>query len=178
MQLQQLSSTQAPTPQRRLAQKQQPALAEDGFKPSEPPPEKGRTSWFHRTTGAIAGTAILATAGVALLGPLGNGMGGEGLIYPLAGMLVGGAVGLVSGIAAAGAAHSSEQKTSLYHRLTAAVSGAILGGVAGAALIGPMGNGMGGEGLKFVAEGLMLGSAVGTAGGALLAGHFPDRASG
>lgn len=118
---------------------------------------------------------MLAAAGTALLGPLGNGMGGDGLIYPIAGMLVGGAVGLVTGALAAGAAHSTEEKTSLYHRATGALSGALVGGIAGVTLFGPMGNGMGGDGLIYAALGLAGGGAVGAVTGTVLAGHFPDK---
>lgn len=32
-----------------------------------------KTLWFHRTTAAISGTAVVATAGAALIGALGNG---------------------------------------------------------------------------------------------------------
>ena len=148
----------------------------DGFSPAPEGPRQPKTSWFHRSTGAIAGGVVLAATGTALLAPLGNGMGGDGLIYPIAGMLIGGAVGLVSGALGAGAAHSTEQKTSLYHRATGALSGALLGGIAGVTLIGPMGNGMGGDGLIYAAAGLAGGSLAGTALGAFLAGRFPDKA--
>ncbi|MCW5868403.1 MAG: hypothetical protein KIS61_14175 [Candidatus Eremiobacteraeota bacterium] len=147
----------------------------DGFTPTPEGPNEPRTSWFHRSTGAIAGAAVLATAGTVLLTPLGNGMGGDGLIYPIAGMLIGGTVGLVTGALGAGAAHSTEEKTSLYHRATGAVSGALLGAIGGAFVVGPMGNGLGGDGLIYAAAGLAGGGALGAVTGTLLAGRFPDR---
>lgn len=172
MNIQKLSS---PPVLRTLKQNPKPPAPQDpdGFSPQ--PPREPKTSWFHRGTGAIAGSAVLATVGTALLGPLGNGIGADGLIYPIAGMLVGGAVGLVTGAMAAGAAHSTEEKTSFYHRATGALSGALVGGIAGLALIAPMGNGMGGDGLIYAALGLAGGGAVGAVSGTVLAGHFPDK---
>ena len=57
-----------------------------------------KTSLLHRATGTVAGAAAGAVLGTMLLGPAGNGMGADGLIYPLMGLaggtLAGGAGGL------------------------------------------------------------------------------------
>lgn len=146
----------------------------DGFQPSEPPEPK-QTSWFHRATGAVAGAATLGTAGLMLIGQLGNGMGSSGLIYPIYGLLGGAGCGLVAGAVAAGMASSNEEKTSLLHRGTAVIAGAVIGGVAGLALIGPAGNGRGADGLLYAAGGLLGGSLLGGIGLGIAAGRFPDR---
>ena len=147
----------------------------DQFQPQETPPEKTHTSWFHRATGAISGAATLATVGVMLIGPMGNGMGGNGLIYPAMGLLAGAGGGLIGGAIAAGQFSSSEEKTSLFHRTTAVVGGAVAGGILGVMLIGPGGNGRGADGLMYPIVGLAGGSALGAIGLGLAAGHFPDK---
>ncbi|MBT9585168.1 hypothetical protein IV102_17625 [bacterium] len=147
----------------------------DSFKPQETPPEKTHTSWFHRGTGAVTGAVALAAVGVMLIGPLGNGMGGDGLIYPALGLLAGAGGGLIAGGLAAGSFHSNEQKTSAFHRTTAILGGVVLGGIAGALLLGPAGNGGGAEGLIYPAAGLAGGSLLGAVGLGIAAGHFPDR---
>jgi hypothetical protein len=147
----------------------------DLFKPQDTPPQKTSTSWFHRATGAVSGAAALATAGVLLIGPMGNGMGGGGLIYPAIGLLAGAGGGLIAGGLAAGSFHSDEQHTSKFHRTTAIVSGALLGGVLGAIALSPAGNGRGAEGLLYPVAGLAGGSLLGSIGLGLAASHFPDK---
>jgi hypothetical protein len=61
-----------------------------------------RTSPLHRATGLVAGAAAGAVVGTLLLTPMGNGMGGEGLIYPLMGFAGGTLVGGGAGVWAAG----------------------------------------------------------------------------
>ena len=82
----------------------------------------GRTSLFHRVTGAAAGGVVGAVAGALLLSSAGNGEGAEGLIYPLIGLAGGGAAGLAGGAYLAGTVESSDEKTSLLHRATGALS--------------------------------------------------------
>jgi len=148
----------------------------DSFQPRpDPAPPAPKTSWFHRTTGAVSGAVALASAGAFLLTPLGHGIGAEGLIYPAVGLLAGAGGGLIAGALAAGHFHSDENKTSLFHRSTAVVSGAVLGGLAGAILMTPAGNGKGAEGLIYPLMGLAGGSLVGSIGLGLAAGRFPDR---
>src|SRR5688572_30824924 len=100
-------------PQKMVISRQNPILAQpraaapkaaeegpqDGFTPSS---GEKHTSLFHRTTGAVAGAGVGATVGTMLIGPMGNGMGGDGLIYPAIGFLAGTAAGLVGGAVLAG----------------------------------------------------------------------------
>jgi hypothetical protein len=156
------------------APQNQPQQPQESFQPGPPQPEKS-TSWFHRTTGALAGSATLATIGTLAIGSLGNGRGGDGLIFPVIGFVAGAGAGLIAGALAAGHAHSDTQHTSFYHRATAVASGALVGGLAGMVLLAPAGNGMGGDGLIYPLLGLAGGSAAGAIGLGLAAGHFPDR---
>lgn len=153
----------------------QPPRSPETFEPGQPPAEPTHTSWFHRATGAVAGGTALATLGTVMIGSLGNGRGGDGLIFPIVGFLGGAGLGLVAGALAAGSAHSNEEHTSLYHRATAIASGAVLGGLAGMVLLAPAGNGMGGDGLIYPAVGLAGGTVLGAVGLGIAAGHFPDR---
>ncbi len=146
----------------------------DQFDRSDRNTGESKTSWFHHTTAAISGTAVGATAGAALIGAIGNGMGGDGLIFPVAGLLVGGAAGMAGGYFSAGAFKSDSQHTSGFHRTTGVVSGMIAGAGAGLALIAPLGNGRGAEGLVFAAAGLVGGALTGAVLGGVAAGRFPD----
>ena len=62
---------------------------------------ENKTSLYHRATAVVAGATVGGLSAAALLAPLGNGAGAEGLIYPLIG-LVGGALAgaIASGVAA------------------------------------------------------------------------------
>ena len=57
----------------------------------------GDTSFLHRANGVVSGVGVGAVLGALAVGPLGDGMGGDGLIYPLIGMAAGAVGGSVGG---------------------------------------------------------------------------------
>ena len=101
-------------------QTSEPSTTPDQFVPSG----KGRTSFFHRVSGSISGGMVTSVAGALLLAPAGNGMGGEGLIYPLMGFAGGGLLGLAGGAILAGSVESKPGETALLHRANGVISGA------------------------------------------------------